>query len=139
MARVLMYCTATCPYCIAAEELLVQAARVLDARLADWSGGRRYTCPSYEIERLSDGVRLSVPGFQAFAVYDVVVANLVPDVPRAGPPAGAEEVLRWAGIPLASKEVAVVCDMPVEAAREALGHIAAEDRVGDDGFWSLRD
>ncbi|MBK8062915.1 MAG: glutaredoxin 3 [Betaproteobacteria bacterium] len=24
MARVLMYCTATCPYCIAAEELLVQ-------------------------------------------------------------------------------------------------------------------
>src|SRR3954469_17388223 len=27
----------------------IEAARVLDAKLANWSGGRRYTCPSYEI------------------------------------------------------------------------------------------
>ena len=45
------------------------AARVLDDKLANWSGGRRYTCPSYEIVRVSDGVRIAVPGFQPFGVY----------------------------------------------------------------------
>ncbi len=113
------------------------AALVLDERLANWSGGRRYTCPSYEIERLSDGVRISVPGFQPFAAYDVVMANLVPGVRRAEPPETAEEVLRWTGTPLASKEVAVVRDVSLEDAREELGRVAVEDHVGADGFWSL--
>jgi len=40
------------------------AAQVLDEKLANWSGGRRYTCPSYEIVRKADGVRIAVPGFQ---------------------------------------------------------------------------
>jgi predicted DsbA family dithiol-disulfide isomerase len=113
------------------------AARVLDAKLANWSGGRRYTCPSYEIARTSDGVRIAVPGFQPFAAYDVVTANLVPGVDRRDPPANVEEVLRWTGTPLASKEVAVVCDISVQDAREALGHVADEEHVGFDGFWSL--
>jgi predicted DsbA family dithiol-disulfide isomerase len=113
------------------------AARVLDAKLANWSGGRRYTCPSYEIARTSDGVRIAVPGFQPFAVYDVVTANLVPGVDRREPPASVEEVLRWTATPLASKEVAVVCDISVQDAREALGHVADEEHVGFDGFWSL--
>jgi hypothetical protein len=113
------------------------AARVLDAKLANWSGGRRYTCPSYEIARTSDGVRIAVPGFQPFAVYDVVTANLVPGVDRRDPPGNVEEVLRWTGTPLASKEVAVVCDISVQDAREALGHVADEEHVGFDGFWSL--
>jgi 2-hydroxychromene-2-carboxylate isomerase len=113
------------------------AARVLDAKLANWSGGRRYTCPSYEIARTSDGVRIAVPGFQPFAVYDVVTANLVPGVDRRDPPDSVEEVLRWTGTPLASKEVAVVCDISVQDAREALGHVADEEHVGFDGFWSL--
>jgi hypothetical protein len=37
------------------------ATRVLDHKLAYWSGGRGYTCPSYEITRLEDGVTISVP------------------------------------------------------------------------------
>src|SRR3954454_24078120 len=78
------------------------AARVLDAKLANWSGGRRYTCPSYEIERLADGVRIAVPGFQPFAAYDVVLANLVPGLDRCEPPSDVEEVLDWAAVPLAS-------------------------------------
>ena len=41
------------------------AARVLDERLANWSGGRRYTCPSYEIVRLADGVTDLDPGLPA--------------------------------------------------------------------------
>jgi predicted DsbA family dithiol-disulfide isomerase len=113
------------------------AARVLDHKLANWSGGRRYTCPSYEILRLSDGVRIAVPGFQPFSVYDVILANLVPDLGRRVPPEGVEEVLRWAGTPLASKEVAVLCGLEVWEAREALGRVATERHVGADGFWSL--
>jgi predicted DsbA family dithiol-disulfide isomerase len=113
------------------------AARVLDHKLANWSGGRRYTCPSYEILRLSDGVRIAVPGFQPFSSYDVILANLVPDLGRRIPPQGVGDVLRWAGMPLASKEVAVLCGLEVWEAREALGRVATERHVGADGFWSL--
>ena len=45
-------------------------------------------------------------------------------------------MLEWTATPLATKEVAVVCDIPVEEAREALGHVAEERHVGFDGFWS---
>jgi predicted DsbA family dithiol-disulfide isomerase len=113
------------------------AARVLDHKLANWSGGRRYTCPSYEITRLEDGVTIAVPGFQPFAVYDVVLANLVPGLDRREAPDHVEEVLEWCGTPLASQEVAVVCDVPLPDARERLGRVATEDHVGADGFWRL--
>jgi predicted DsbA family dithiol-disulfide isomerase len=122
---------------MAAARQPLAAARVLDDKLANWSGGRRYTCPSYEIVRVSDGVRIAVPGFQPFAVYDVVTANLVPGLERREPPSSVEDVLRWTGTPLASKEVAVVCDIGFADARERLGRVAVEDHVGADGFWSL--
>ena len=115
------------------------AARVLDHKLANWSGGMRYTCPSYEIVRISDGVRIAVPGFQPFNVYDVATANLVPGVDRREPPESVEEVLRWTGTPLATKEVAVVCDISMDEARERLGRVAHEQHVGFDGFWTLPD
>ncbi len=115
----------------------MHAARVLDGKLANWSGGRRYTCPSYEICRVSDGVKIAVPGFQPFAAYDVVLANLVPGTERREPPASVEEVLGWTATPLATQEVAVVCDIPREDARERLGHVAEERHVGFDGFWTL--
>jgi len=122
---------------MAAARAPIDAARVLDEKLANWSGGRRYTCPSYEIERLADGVQIAVPGFQPFAVYDVVTANLVPGLERRDPPESVEEVLRWTGTPLATKEVAVVCDIGFAEAREKLGRVAREQHVGADGFWSL--
>jgi predicted DsbA family dithiol-disulfide isomerase len=115
----------------------MSAARVLDHKLANWSGGLRYTCPSYEIVRVADGTRVAVPGFQPFAVYDVITANLVPGLDRREPPADVAEVLDWTGTPLASKEVAVVCDIDVPEARERLGRVAAERHVGFDGFWTL--
>jgi predicted DsbA family dithiol-disulfide isomerase len=113
----------------------LDAARVLDDKLANWSGGRRYTCPSYEIVRRSDGVRIAVPGFQPFAAYDVVLANLVPGTDRRDPPSSVREVLDWAGEPLATREVAVVCDIEHEVAREELGRVAEERHVGFDGLW----
>jgi predicted DsbA family dithiol-disulfide isomerase len=112
------------------------AARVLDHKLADWSHGRRYTCPSYEIARASDGMRIAVPGFQPFAAYDVVLANLVPGSQRREPPGGVLDVLEWAGEPLATREVAVVCDISHDEAREALGRVAIERHLGFDGLWS---
>lgn len=115
----------------------MRAARVLDHRLANWSGGRRYTCPSYEITRLSDGVTISVPGFQPFAVYDVVLANLVPGTGRRPVPTDVTDALRWAGAPLATREVAVLADIDHAAARERLGRVAVERHVGWDGFWTL--
>jgi predicted DsbA family dithiol-disulfide isomerase len=115
----------------------MRAARVLDHKLANWSGGRRYTCPSYEITRLADGVTISVPGFQPFAVYDVVLANLVPGSGRRPPPEDVAEVLEAAAAPLATREVALVADIDHAAARERLGRVATERHVGSDGFWTL--
>jgi predicted DsbA family dithiol-disulfide isomerase len=115
----------------------LQAAKVLDHKLANWSGGVRYTCPSYEITRLADDVKLAVPGFQPFAVYDVVLANLVPGTERRAAPDSIEEILRWAGSPLATREVAVLADVEPAQAREELGRVAIERHVGADGFWTL--
>lgn len=115
------------------------AAKVLDHKLANWSGGRRYSCPSYEIKRLADGVTIAVPGFQPFAVYDTILANLVPGLERREPPTSVGEVLDWRGFPLSTQEVATVCDIPFEAAREELGRVATQTFVGADGFWELRD
>lgn len=113
------------------------AALVLDERLADWSGGRRYTCPSYETERLADGVRAAAPGFQPAAVYEVVLANLLPDLERRPAPESVEEVLAWAQEPLATQEVAVVCGIGFAEAREQLGRVGVEAHLGADGLWSL--
>jgi predicted DsbA family dithiol-disulfide isomerase len=113
------------------------AARVLDHKLANWSGGRRYTCPSYEIVRLADGVRIAVPGFQPFGVYDVITANLVPGSERREDPDSVDEVLEWCATPLATQEVAVVCDISHDDARERLGRVADEQHMGYDGFWTL--
>lgn len=113
------------------------AARVLDEKLANWSGGRRYTCPSYEITRLEDSVTIAVPGFQPFAVYDTILANLVPDLERRPAPQSASEVLRWSAVPLSTQEVAVLLGIDFDEAREQLGRVARQRPVGADGFWEL--
>ena len=77
------------------------------------------------------------PGFQPFAVYDVLLANLVPGLDRREPPATVAEVLAWTGTPLATREVAVVRDISHADAREQLGRVAVERHVGADGFWTL--
>ena len=56
---------------------------------------------------------LSVPGFQPWAAYEVALANVAPGLERRDPPSDVTELLRWAGTPLASKEVAVVMETDV--------------------------
>jgi predicted DsbA family dithiol-disulfide isomerase len=111
------------------------AALVQDERLANWSGGRRYTCPSYELQ--ADDLQLSAPGFQPFRVYDMAAANLAPTATRRPKPESVTELLEWAGTPLATQEVAVVMEISADEAREQLTAVATEDKVGADGFWSL--
>jgi predicted DsbA family dithiol-disulfide isomerase len=115
----------------------IPAACVLDHKLANWSGGMRYTCPSYEITRAADDVRIAVPGFQPFPVYDVVTANFAPGLERRDEPGSVTEVLEWAGEPLATQEVAVVCGLSPLEAREELGRVARMNPLGTDGIWSL--
>jgi predicted DsbA family dithiol-disulfide isomerase len=113
------------------------AGLALDRKLAGWSGGRRYTCPSYEIAPTGGDDPVVIPGFWPFAVYEVALANLLPQADRRDPPETVEEVLRWAGTPLATQEVAAISELDFNAAREALGGVAVETHVGWDGFWTL--
>jgi predicted DsbA family dithiol-disulfide isomerase len=101
------------------------------------NGGFRYTCPSYELKRGPDGDALAVPGFQPLASYEVAVANLAPEAQRRADPGDVDEVLAWAGEPLATAEVAAVCAIELEEARERLGRVASEEHVGFDGLWHL--
>jgi predicted DsbA family dithiol-disulfide isomerase len=117
------------------------AALALDHKLAaaDSGLGRRYTCPSYEIERSGgDGwPRFDVPGFQPVEVYEAAIANLAPELERRPAPDSVEDVLAWAGEPLATAEVAAICEISHEQARSELALIGHEDPVGPDGWWSL--
>ena len=116
------------------------AALALDHKLAGWGedGARRYTCPSYEIERSADGARLDAPGFQPLESYEAAIANLAPELERRPDPETVEEVLAWADEPLATAEVAVLCGFSHTRAREELSRVADEQPVGPDGYWTLR-
>jgi predicted DsbA family dithiol-disulfide isomerase len=111
----------------------------LDHKLARHGDlGYRYTCPSYEIERVGGGwPRFDVPGFQPVEVYEAAIANLAPELDRRAAPESVEEVLAWADEPLATAEVAAVCGLTHEEARTELARVAREDAVGPDGWWSL--
>lgn len=112
-------------------------ALALAHKLAPTETGHRYTCPSYEVVRNSDGASLSVPGFQPLAAYEVAVANLVPGAARREDPDDVREVLDWAGEALATIEVATICAIGLDDAREQLGRVADEAHLGFDGLWHL--
>ena len=113
-----------------------RAALALNHKLADWEEGRRYTCPSYEITRLDNGARFDAPGFQPVAVYEAAIANLAPELRRRALPSSVEEVLTWAGEPLATAEVAAICEIEHAEARTELARVAREEAVGPDGWWT---
>lgn len=112
-------------------------ALALDHKLAGWDGGRRYTCPSYEITA-EGGARLVLPGFQPSESYELAIANLAPELERRPSPESAEEVIEWAGEPLATAEVAALRGIEPLEAREELAAVAVEEPVGSDGYWSAR-
>jgi predicted DsbA family dithiol-disulfide isomerase len=120
------------------------ASRAQDYKLGGPAEKRRYTCPSYELERTTPAPpdwptarRVDLPGFRPVEAYEAAIANLAPELTRRPDPEGAEEVLAWAGIPLATAEVAMVSNREIADVREELAHVADFEPVGGDGYWSL--
>lgn len=66
-------------------------ALALAHRLSRSNGGLRYSTASAVFERR--GRRVVMAGFQPFAVYEVAVANVAPELERRPPPHTVEEVL----------------------------------------------
>lgn len=112
------------------------AALAQDDRLADWPGGRRYTCPSLEFTRLRDGATLSAPGFQPWESYELAVANLLPELARRPAAPDVREVLQWAPFPLATVEVARLRGIESSVATTELTADATPSPGLPDAYWS---
>jgi 2-hydroxychromene-2-carboxylate isomerase len=112
------------------------AARAQDYKLGGPPEERRYTCPSYEL--LASAARVDLPGFRPIEAYETALANLAPDLERRADPESVDEVLAWAPYPLATAEIAAVCDRDIPDVRAELARGGARfDPVGGDGYWSL--
>ena len=80
------------------------ASRAQDYKLGGPPEERRYTCPSYEIERTAPpheawhtADRVDLPGFRPVEAYEAALANLAPELTRRADPESVEAVLAWAG------------------------------------------
>jgi len=121
------------------------ASRAQDYKLGGPEAERRYTCPSYELLRNRDpppdwptAPRVDLPGFRPVEAYEAAIANLAPELTRRPDPEAPDEVLAWAGVPLATAEVAAVMDREPADVRGALARSAGFEPVGVDGYWSPR-
>jgi 2-hydroxychromene-2-carboxylate isomerase len=110
------------------------AALALEHKLGGPDGHRRYSAPSYEI-RNEAGETLVIPGFNAFEVYEVAIANLAPELSRRPKPSGIDELLTWAPYPLATVEVMAITGLPEDVARATLTNAATPIPSGADFFW----
>ena len=123
---------------VAAARAPSPAARALDHKLGGPRGERRYTAPSYELARAGDGApSISIPGFNPVEAYEAALANLAPDLERRPRPSSVEELLAWAGEPLATAEIVAVVQEPEPEVRAALARVARAIPAGADGYWTL--
>ena len=121
------------------------ASRAQDYKLGGPEERRRYTCPSYELVRRTPppadwetAGRVDLPGYRPVEAYETAIANLAPELDRRADLGSVAGVLEWAGIPLATAEVAAVCDREVADVRPELARVARFEPVGSDGYWSPR-
>jgi predicted DsbA family dithiol-disulfide isomerase len=119
------------------------ASRAQDYKLGGPPEERRYTCPSYELIRATDppadwptAGRVDLPGFRPVEAYEAAIANLAPELTRRPDPGSVEDVLAWAGMPIATAEVAAVCDRDIADVRTELSRVAQYLPVGGDGYWT---
>ncbi|MDQ6775746.1 MAG: DsbA family protein [Actinomycetota bacterium] len=120
---------------MAATRAPLPEALALAHRLSRSGGGLRYSTASAVFER--GNRRVVMPGFQPFAVYEVAVANVGPDIERRPPPETVEEILSWAPYPLATAEVAELRGIAIDQARDELQRAGAKlAAVAGDGYWS---
>lgn len=113
------------------------AARALDHKLGGPPGERRYSAPSYELARPDGSATVSVPGYNPVEAYEATIANLAPELARRPPPESVEEVLAWAGEPLATAEIVAVTQLDPVSARAGLSRVARFAPAGADGYWEL--
>lgn len=124
------------------------AARVLAHRLGGPDDAPRYSAPSLELRRAGSGgvnggdaegdSTVSVPGFNPLQTYEIVLANLAPELDRRPAPEDVGELLRWAGEPLATAEVAAVMEVDLEEAEDRLKDAGAERLpAGEDAYWTI--
>jgi predicted DsbA family dithiol-disulfide isomerase len=119
------------------------SAAALQGKTASTDGPVRFTAPSVTFER--NGLRVVAGGFQPVEAYDVLVANLDPELEREPVPDTPRRLLERFPEGLTTQEVAALMargnDAPDrEAAEEALlelvGAGAAIRRpLGDDALW----
>ena len=119
------------------------ASRAQDYKLGGPAEQRRYTCPSYELIRVAGpppdwptASRVDLPGFRPIEAYETALANIAPELVRAPDPESVEQVLAWAGMPIATAEVAAVCDREIADVRTELARVATFLPVGGDGYWT---
>jgi hypothetical protein len=120
---------------MAATRAPLPEALALAHRLSRSNGGLRYSTASAVFER--GNRRVVMAGFQPFAVYEVAVANVAPELERRPPPHTVEEVLSWAPYPLATAEVAELRGTSLDQARDELQRVGTKlAPVAGDGYWS---
>jgi predicted DsbA family dithiol-disulfide isomerase len=112
------------------------AARALDHKLGGPRAERRYTAPSYELSTAS-GRSFSVPGFTPVEAYETAIASLAPELERRPPPERVEDLLAWAGEPLATAEVELVMQRDGQLVRAELARVAEPIPTGADAYWAL--
>jgi predicted DsbA family dithiol-disulfide isomerase len=122
---------------IAAARDPLPAARALNHKLGGPAEERRYTAPSYEITSADGMAVIAVPGFNPVEAYETAIANLAPELERRPKPESVEEVLAWAGEPLATAEVSLVTQLSPSKTRVALSRVARPHPAGADLYWTL--
>ena len=122
---------------VAAARAPSAAARALDHKLGGPRSERRYSAPSYEITEPAHGRMAAIPGFNPPEVYETAIANLAPALRRRPRPASVEALLEWAGEPLATAEVAMVCGLERDYAARRLEALATPTPVGAERYWTL--
>jgi predicted DsbA family dithiol-disulfide isomerase len=120
-------------------------AAELQGKTAATDGPVRFTAPSI-VFSVNGGPELVAGGFQPVEAYDVLIANLDPNVSRHQPPADAAELLEHFAGGLTTQEVAALMTSgndPIDrrAAEAALIELVAEGRavrtaLGDDALWT---
>jgi hypothetical protein len=118
----------------------------LQGKTATYGGPVRYTAPSVVFQ--SGGQRLEAGGFQPVEAYDVLVANLDPNIDRQPVPDSPAPLLEHFPDGVTTQEVAAMLtegnDLPdregAEAALLELVWAGEAERVplGDDALWRRR-
>jgi protein-disulfide isomerase-like protein with CxxC motif len=121
-------------------------ATELQGKAADSPDGRRYTAPSVVFSR--GDLSLEAGGFQPVEAYDVIVANLDPQLRRHDPPEDPLEALDLYPGGLSTQEITAIMtagnDAPDRTGTERrLVELQSEQRVrriamGNDAIWIAR-